>query len=199
VLLRGLPVFAGELPGFDAGSVADRPDVQFRRWLDEALAAGVREPHAMTVSTLDADGLPAARTLILKNVDETGWQFASRKGQVVAAALTFYWAPQGRQVRVRGPVLAESADRSAADFLARSPGSRAEALAGPSGEPLGSRAELLAAFDAALGSDEVAAGWTLYTVRPAEVEFFQGDPDRRHVRLRYTRDGNGWRHTLLWP
>jgi pyridoxamine 5'-phosphate oxidase len=185
--LRSLPVFAGTLPGFDPDTAADRPGAQFLVWLDEALAAGIREPHAMTLSTVDPAGRLTARTVILKNVDETGWQFAGQKGPLAAAALTFYWPEQGRQVRVGGPVVAESAELSRADLLARSPAAQAEARAGRQSRPIDS-------------PDEPAApDWTLYTVRADEVEFFQGDPGRRHVRLRYVRDGTAWRRGLLWP
>jgi pyridoxamine 5'-phosphate oxidase len=151
----------------------------------------------MTLSTVDQAGRMSARTVILKNVDERGWQFAGQKGSLAAAALTFYWPDQGRQVRVAGPVRAEPAELSAADFLARSPGARSETLIGRQGRPLTSRQELLMAY--AQTRTGVAEDWTLYTVTADEVEFFQGDPDRRHVRLRYVRDGDGWRRGLLWP
>jgi pyridoxamine 5'-phosphate oxidase len=162
-LLRALPVFAGALPDFDPDTAADRPDTQFRSWLQAAIESGAREPHAMTLSTVDPSGRLSARTVILKNVDVCGWQFAGRMGEFAAAALTFYWPDQGRQVRVGGPVRAESAELSAADFRAR-PSTRTEA----------------------------ATGWTLYTLLADEVEFFQGVPDRRHVRLRYVRQGDHW-------
>jgi pyridoxamine 5'-phosphate oxidase len=151
----------------------------------------------MTLSTVDPAGRMSARTVILKNVDERGWQFAGQKGSLAAAALTFYWPDQGRQVRVGGPVRAEPAELSAADFLARSAGARSEALIGRQGRPLTSRQEQLMAY--AETRTGVAEDWTLYTVMDDEVEFFQGDPDRRHVRLRYLRDSDGWRRGLLWP
>ncbi|MBL7260114.1 pyridoxine/pyridoxamine 5'-phosphate oxidase [Paractinoplanes lichenicola] len=155
--LRGLPVFAGDLPVFDTDKAPERPDELFAAWLAEAVDAGVREPHAMTLSTVGADGIPAARVLILKNVDEHGWQFAahadSPKGQDLArhpaAALTFYWPARGRQIRVRGPVRPEPADRSAADFLARPPGSRAEASIGRQSRVLPDRRTLDAAVEPA--------------------------------------------------
>jgi pyridoxamine 5'-phosphate oxidase len=88
--LRGLPVFAGELPGFDPCAAPDEPVALFTDWLTAAVDAGVREPHAMTLSTVGADGVPSARVLIVKNVDEHGWQFAvhatSPKGQANGGA-----------------------------------------------------------------------------------------------------------------
>ncbi|MDN3359408.1 pyridoxal 5'-phosphate synthase [Actinomadura sp. DC4] len=212
-LLRGLPVFAADLPEFDAGAVPAEPVSLFTEWLDGAIEAGVPEPHAMTVSTADGEGRPSSRILICKDVDADGhWYFAangtSRKGRELAAnphaALAFYWAPQGRQIRVRGPVRAAGAERSAADFLARSPGSRAEALTGRQSDVLEDPADLEAAVRAAadrLTADPglVAPGWTLYAVAAAEVEFWQADRDRRHTRLRYTRDGAAWARERLWP
>ena len=119
-LLRGLPVFDRPLPAFDTESVPGEPSALFLSWLHEAIDAGVSEPHAMTLSTVDADGRPDARVLILKDVDADGWQFAtaatSAKGAQLAAsthaALSFHWREQGRQVRVRGAVTAAERLRS---------------------------------------------------------------------------------------
>ncbi|MEU4427706.1 pyridoxal 5'-phosphate synthase [Actinoplanes sp. NPDC024001] len=210
--LRGLPVFAGELPRFDPGEAPDRPDTLFVAWLTAAVGAGVREPHAMTLSTVGADGVPNARILILKNVDRDGWQFAvhaaSPKGRDLsrhpAAALTFHWPEQARQVRVRGTVRPEPADRSAADFLARPPGSRAEASLGRQSRPLADRETLDRAVEQArerIGNEPgyVVAEWTLCTLAATEVEFWQGDKERKHTRLRYARTGSGWMRELLWP
>lgn len=210
--LRGLPVFAGELPGFDPSAAPERPQELFLAWLREAVAAGVREPQAMTLSTQGLDDVPDARVLILKNVTGDGWQFAihrlSPKGRELertpAAALTFFWREQGRQIRIRGRVSAASAAESAADFLARSPAARAEAMAGRQSQPLADRRELeLAAARAAERisgePDLVVAEWTLFTVVADRVEFWQADVDRRHTRLLYQRDGATWRRDELWP
>ncbi|WP_151478764.1 pyridoxine/pyridoxamine 5'-phosphate oxidase [Streptomyces albicerus] len=211
-LLRGLEVFAGELPAFDPSVAPDTPAELFVEWLLAAVAAGVREPHAMTVSTAGADGDPTARTLILKGLGPDGWQFASDGGSVKArnlaerpfAALTFYWPQLARQVRVRGPVVPESPDDSAADFLARGAGARAEALLGRQSQPLADLAERDAAVKESLARleaepDLVAPGWTLHSVRAESVEFWQGDKERRHTRLAYLRSGEGWDKQLLWP
>ncbi|WP_328685356.1 pyridoxal 5'-phosphate synthase [Streptomyces sp. NBC_01261] len=217
-LLRELEVFAGELPTFDPLAAPDTPSELFTEWLLGALEAGVREPHAMTVSTAGADGNPTARTLILKGIGPDGWRFASDGGSVKArdlaqrpfAALTFYWSPLARQIRVRGPVVAADEAAGAADFLARSTGARAEALVGRQSQPLADLAERDAAVKESLERledepDLVAPGWTLHTVRPESVEFWQGDKERRHTRLVYVREGggagqgSGWRKQLLWP
>jgi pyridoxamine 5'-phosphate oxidase len=211
-LLRGLPVFGGDLPEFDPDAAPDRPEDLFVQWLTEAVADGVREPHAMTLSTIGPDGAPSARVLLLKDVDSDGWRFASHggspKGRQLAAhpaaALTFYWPEVARQVRIRGTVQPGSAESSAADFLARSPGARAESLAGRQSQILDSRRTL--ALTTERSADRVAADpglvvpeWTLYTVRAEEAEFWQADKQRQHTRLRYVRDGDSWIRNLLWP
>ncbi|MEU4162115.1 pyridoxal 5'-phosphate synthase [Actinoplanes sp. NPDC026670] len=210
--LRGIPVFAGDLPAFDPTAAPDEPETLFVAWLRAAVDAGVREPHAMTLSTVGADGVPAARVLILKNVDDEGWQFAvhadSPKGQDLArqpaAALTFYWPAQARQIRVRGTVRPEPADLSAADFLARPVGSRAEASLGMQSQHLTDPHTLEVAVKQA--HDRIADNpglvveqWTLYALAADTVEFWQGDQQRRHTRLRYTRADIGWTRDLLWP
>ena len=210
--LRGLAVFAGELPTFEPAGAPERPDALFLDWLTAAIDAGVREPHAMTLSTIGTDGLPSARVLILKNVDEHGWQFAahaaSPKGRDLsrhpAAALTFYWPAQARQIRVRGPVSPAPADRSAADFLARPAGSRAEASLGRQSRPLADRDTLDRAVEQArdrIANDPgfVTPEWTLHTLAADQVEFWQGDKQRKHTRLRYARGEAGWVRELLWP
>jgi pyridoxamine 5'-phosphate oxidase len=207
--LRGLPVFAGELPEFDPVTAPERPDMLFLEWLTAAVDAGVPEPHAMTLSTVAADGSPSARVLILKNVDQRGWQFAvhaaSPKGQDLrghpAAALTFYWPAQARQVRVRGPV---SLEPGAADFLARPIGSRAEASLGRQSRTLPDRDTLDRAVDQAVARITGDPGfvdpdWTLCTLSADQVEFWQGDKHRKHTRLRYARTESGWAHEMLWP
>ncbi|MFJ8272068.1 pyridoxal 5'-phosphate synthase [Streptomyces sp. NPDC094154] len=190
----------------------DTPVELFTEWLLEALSAGVREPHAMTLATADANGDPAARVLILKDVSPEGWQFASDtgspKGRDLAArpyaALTFYWAPLARQVRVRGPVIRQSPELCAADFLVRGAGARAETLLGRQSQPLADLAERDAQVEASLTRvesepDLVAPGWTLYSVRPESVEFWQGDKERRHTRLIYVPSRDGWTKHMLWP
>ncbi len=211
-LLRGIEVFAGELPRFDPAAAPDDPVELFTEWLLGAIRAGVREPHTMTLSTADASGDPTARVLILKDVGPGGWQFASdsggAKGRDLAdrpyAALTFYWAPLARQVRLRGPVVREDQAACAADFLARGAGARAESLLGRQSQPLADLAERDAVVKQSLARldgdpDLVAPGWTLYSVRPRSVEFWQGDRERRHVRLAYQASPDGWTRRLLWP
>lgn len=212
-VLRGLPVLKGAALPFDPSSAPEDPLELFASWLDAAVQRGVTEPHAMTVSTVDAAGMPDARVLILKDVDAAGWHFAistvSRKGADLAAhpvaALTFYWPPMVRQVRVRGVVIADPPAVSRADFLARPAGSRAMALTRRQSQPMVEPGELDRALEKAqhdldLDPDLVPDEWVSYAVRPDSVEFWQGDPGRRHQRLRYERtDEGGWSRITLWP
>ncbi|MBC9715018.1 pyridoxal 5'-phosphate synthase [Streptomyces sp. TRM66268-LWL] len=211
--MRGIEVFGGEIPAFDPSTAPPAPEELFTEWLLHALDAGVREPHAMTLSTAGADGNPTARVLILKNVDAEGWQFASDSGGVKGrdlaerpyAALTFYWPQLARQVRVRGPVVPAGTAASRVDFLARGIGARAESLLGRQSEPLTDLAERDAAVAQSLTRVEqdpglVPEGWQLLTVRAESVEFWQGDKGRRHTRLTYLPEPDGsWRRQLLWP
>jgi pyridoxamine 5'-phosphate oxidase len=210
--LRGLPVFDRPLPAFDTESVPGEPSALFLAWLHEAIDAGVSEPHAMTLATVDAGGRPDARVLILKDVDADGWQFAtaasSAKGTQLAAsphaALSFYWREQGRQVRVRGAVAAAGPSVSAADFLAKPDGSRIAVLVGRQSTVLEDPRELALEVEAAsrrLAGDPfaVAEDHTVYVLAPAEVEFWQGDRQRQHIRLRYRRSVNDWTTERLWP
>ncbi|WP_274032096.1 pyridoxine/pyridoxamine 5'-phosphate oxidase [Streptomyces sp. MMBL 11-1] len=212
-LLHAQRVWDTELPSFDPASAPPAPVPLFHAWFAEAVAAGQPEPHAMSLATADTEGLPDVRTLLLHDADERGFHFASHatsaKGRHLAvrphAALGFYWPAQGRQVRVRGPVVRCTPAESHADLHARSTGALAAALTGSQSEVVGSVAELHRAADAAwdrarAAPDTEAPTWTRYVVEPAEAEFFQGDARRRHIRLRYRRQEDGvWTRELLWP
>lgn len=210
--LRALPVFPADLPTFDPDAAPDDPVDLFRSWLDDAISRDVPTPHAMTLSTVDPAGRPAARVLILKNVDAAGWQFASHadspKGRHIAAtehvALTFYWPLVGRQIRIQGRAKPADAATSARDFLGRPADSRAATLVGNQSEPLSDQAEYDQAFTAAKEqvaaySDLVAPSWTVYTVRPESVEFWQASHERAHTRLYYAANGDGWDKQRRWP
>ncbi|MEV0845270.1 pyridoxal 5'-phosphate synthase [Streptomyces sp. NPDC049954] len=201
------------LPAFDPGRAPDRPLPLFRTWFAEAADAGQPEPHLVSLATCDEEGRPDARVLVLHGADETeGFSFAShsgsRKGRQLAArpyaALVFSWPVLGRQVRVRGPVTLAPHSRALADLHVRSTGALASALTGHQSEPLSGAGELDRASDAAWERarrepEADAPSWTLYLLDPHEVEFFQGDHRRRHVRLRYGRVADGWTRESLWP
>ncbi|MDE1995804.1 MAG: pyridoxal 5'-phosphate synthase [Rhizobiaceae bacterium] len=210
--LRSLASLAGPFPPFDPDAAAGEPRELFATWLRDAIDAGIREPHAMTLSTVDETGLPDARILILKNLDDRGWHFATTnagpKGRQIAVnpyvALTFYWPSLGRQVRIRGVALDSGTTERDADFRARSAGARAVALLSRQSDPLLSESELDDGLRRqrqrlAADPDLVAPNWAVFVVMPHEVEFWQGDTERRHMRLRYRRDRTGWIKERLWP
>jgi pyridoxamine 5'-phosphate oxidase len=213
-LLRGVPVMTGPFPEFDVEAAPEAPGELFMRWLERAVSENVTEPHVVSLSTADRHGRPSSRVLMLRDVDEerAGWVFAShgasRKGAELAhnpwGALLVYWAEQGRQVRVCGRVEAGSSDVNARDFLARSEPARAAGLTGRQSAHLTALGE----FDAAWAQAEelvrdhpeaVPPDYTVYTLWADEVEFWQGDSRRRHLRLCYTREETGWSRQLLWP
>ena len=215
-LVHGVQVFPDELPPFDPATAPPSPVDLFHEWLAAAVEAAVMAPHSATVATVDRDGLPDARVVILKDVTEQGFSFASSsdspKGRQLqgspAAALTLFWPTVGRQIRVRGTVRPAGVEENDADFRRRHPVARALVLAGEQSSRLRDREELDAAVAAQLdrfdGLDDDApvpgsASWTVYTVVPDTIEFWQADPERRHLRLRYSRDGDGWSQALLWP
>ncbi|MEV6956184.1 pyridoxal 5'-phosphate synthase [Streptomyces sp. NPDC051183] len=211
--LHSLRVWDTELPGFDTAGAPLEPLPLFREWFTHAAGAGQLEPHTMSLATVDAQGRPDVRTLMLHDADERGWHFASHststKGRQLAghpdAALGFYWPTVARQIRIRGRVTACGPEESRADLAVRSRGALAAALTGRQSEVLGSPEELVRASAAAweragAEPDAPAPTWTRYVLEAAEVEFFQGDAARRHTRLRYTRTASStWTRELLWP
>ncbi|MGK4585545.1 pyridoxine/pyridoxamine 5'-phosphate oxidase [Kitasatospora sp. HPMI-4] len=218
-LLLDHPPMVRELPEFAVEGLPASPAELFGEWLTEAFRAGVPDPQVVTLSTVDTDGCPDARVLVLRGIDVpgAGLVFAadadSPKGRQLAArpraAITVYWPLLGRQIRVRGVVEIASPKESALDFLSRSPWSRAASLVGHQSEPLTSfEAYDSAAREARLlleaDPEAIAPGHTVYTLRAVEAEFWQGDAARRHVRVHYSRNEPGaiageWSRTLLWP
>jgi|SRR4051812_17159927 pyridoxamine 5'-phosphate oxidase len=188
------------------------PIRQLGRWLEDAAAARVTEPNAMTLATATPDGSPSARMVLLKGIDERGLVFytnyGSRKGAELdanpRAALVLYWALLERQVRVEGRVERVSREESAAYFASRPRGSRLGALASPQSAVVAGREVLearLAELEAAHpGAVPLPEQWGGYLVVPEVVELWQGRPNRLHDRLRYQADGRGgWRMERLAP
>ncbi|KAJ5707898.1 pyridoxamine 5'-phosphate oxidase [Penicillium malachiteum] len=212
--LRNTKVLQGPFPTLNFDTFPETPHDAFKQCFHKAVEAGVKEPHAMTLSTVDADGHPDARVLILKNVDSRGWHFAikadSPKGKQLInnghAALTFYWPQVARQVRLKGKAIALPDDECALDHQARPVASRVSAVASKQSEILLSREDLdrsLTESEAKLAVDPLLGmeKWRVFAVAPQTVEFWQGEASRLHQRLRYVSDGDNscWEKQLLWP
>jgi len=200
------------LNGLSEGDVDADPIRQFRLWFDQALAAGLAEPNAMTVATATLDGRPSARMLLIKGVDERGFVFftnyESRKGQELAgnpyAALVFYWAELERQVRIEGAVERVAPAESDAYFHSRPLGSQLGAAASHQSQVLTSRAELeqrIANLAAAHADHKLPRPqhWGGFRVVPTQFEFWQGRPNRLHDRIRYDQAKGVWKITRLYP
>ena len=188
------------------------PLVEFRHWFQRAVAAQIPTVNAMTLATVDERGRPAARIVLLKEVDDRGFVFFtnydSRKGRDLAAhpsaALVVFWEPLHRQVRIEGAIEKVSAADSDAYFTSRPRGSQIGAIASPQSQPIASRAvleELVAAAEHATagGAALRPAHWGGYRVVPDMVELWQGEPSRLHDRVRYRRDGAVWLRDRLAP
>ena len=190
------------------------PVEQFARWFAEADAEpGIAFAEAACLSTLDRDGTPEGRMVLMKGADARGFVFytnlESRKGESLAAhpraGMTFHWQPLGRQVRIRGAVEAVSAREADAYYASRPRGSRLGAWASDQSRELESRAALEARVRAV---EERYAGqqpprpphWSGFRIVPDEIEFWQEGRFRLHDRVAYRRADSGeWVRTRLWP
>lgn len=199
-----------ENPPLDRELLATDPMEQFAAWFREA-EADVALEQAMTLATADADGAPDARTVLLKGFGPDGFRFftnyESPKGRELEAnpraALVIYWRELDRQVRIRGAVERLSAQDSDEYFESRPRDSRIAAAVSPQSSPI-EREELDRRYEelaAELGTGDPARPehWGGYLVRPEAIEFWQGRDSRMHDRLRYTREGGGWKIERLAP
>ncbi|WP_322410877.1 pyridoxamine 5'-phosphate oxidase [Microbacterium invictum] len=195
--------------------VADDPIAQFAAWLEDAAARGVYEPNAMVLGTVDADGTPSSRTVLLRAVDADGFVFytdrSSRKGRALAAhpvaTLLFPWYALHRQVNVTGEVAFVDDAESDAYWASRPHGSRVAATASAQSQPIGSRGELeawVAEVETAYPEGREVprpSRWGGYRLRPRRIEFWQGRTSRLHDRLVFTRaaDEGAWKVERLQP
>ncbi len=190
------------------------PLALFSRWMNEAGASEPNDPEAMAVATVDRDGLPNVRMILLKGADERGFVFytnrESAKGRELAgtakAALLFYWKSLGRQIRIRGPVEPATEAEADAYFATRHRESRIGACASAQSRPLASRAVLESEVERltkALGSGAVPrpSYWCGYRVVPLEIEFWRSGAFRLHDRIVFRRASpdDPWTKTRLYP
>lgn len=196
---------------------ADKGDIDpfslFEDWLAEARANELNDPHAMALATVDADGLPDVRTMLLNGHDHRGFvfftNFESAKGTQLSshpkAALLFHWKSLRRQVRIRGPVEVVSAGEADAYFATRPRLSQLGAHASRQSRPLASRANLVErvdSLDKSLAADEPVqrpSYWSGFRVVPLQFEFWKDGAFRLHDRVRFTKAGDGWEKARLFP
>jgi len=195
-------------------TAADEPFRLFAAWLVDATAAEPRDPTAMTLATVDKDGMPNARMVLLKGVDERGFVFytnmGSQKGREMdahaKAALVFHWKSLNRQVRVRGTVEHVTPAEADAYFATRPKQAQIGAWASQQSAPLESRfafekAVALYATKYALGDVPRPPQWSGYRILPLRIEFWHDRPFRLHDRIEFVRDSlsGAWTKTRLYP
>ncbi len=192
--------------------VLDDPSAQFEKWFDEALHADVNEPNAMSLSTVGADGKPTSRIVLVKQFDASGFtwytNYQSEKGEQLAdnphAALLFFWRELERQVRIEGQVVKTSDQENDHYFQSRPLKSRLAAIASQQSQPIASRAELEAHYDAVAADSgeqpQRPPHWGGYRLVPTHIEFWQGRESRFHDRITYTlQDDGSWLRQRLQP
>ncbi len=195
---------------FDAEEAVD-PLALFRVWMAAAAETELNDPEAVALATATTEGVPSARMVLMKRLDERGFSFytnaESRKGRELAenpqAAMCFHWKTQRRQVRVEGMVRELPADDADTYFHSRGRRSQLGAVASAQSRPLRSREELEAAAkeigERYPGEVPRPEYWRGYVLEPERVEFWQDGADRLHDRLVFERAGGGWKKTRLYP
>ncbi|HTV69093.1 MAG TPA: pyridoxamine 5'-phosphate oxidase [Rhizobiaceae bacterium] len=196
----------------DDFTLADEPFRLFAEWLGDAEKSEPNDPNAVALATVDPDGLPDVRMVLLKGFDEHGFvfytNFESAKGKEILAsrkaAMCFHWKSLRRQVRVRGPVEIVSDAEANAYYATRPRGSRIGAWASKQSRPLESRFALekaVAEYTAKhlVGEIPRPSYWSGFRIVPETIEFWHDRPFRLHDRIVFSRDGGGWKTTRLYP
>ncbi|MEO3386131.1 pyridoxamine 5'-phosphate oxidase [Mesorhizobium sp. CAU 1741] len=189
-----------------------QPYALFAQWLEDATQSEPNDPNATALATVDPDGLPNVRMVLLKGFDQQGFVFYtnydSTKGQEILAsmkaAMCFHWKSLRRQVRVRGPVERVTDAEADSYFASRPRGSRIGAWASAQSRPLESRFALekaVAEYTAryAIGEIPRPAHWSGFRIRPVQLEFWHDRPFRLHDRVKFDAEGEGWKKTRLYP
>lgn len=190
----------------------DCPIIQFKQWFEETSAGEKSDPTAMVVSTIDENGHPDSRVVLLKGLTEDGFIFYtnynSTKGMQIKqnpyAALTFYWPQMSRQVRVRGRVKRLAKEQSDAYFASRPLTSQLSAIVSPQSQEISARSDLEKALEQLVAVKEKKSfvrpkHWGGYVVIPQEMEFWQGRDNRLHDRIAYHKKRGKWTHCRLAP
>lgn len=190
----------------------NEPYSLFGTWLKEAEASEPNDPNALALATVDADGMPNVRMVLLKSFDSDGFVFftnyESRKGQELLgqkkAAMVFHWKSLRRQVRVRGNIETVSEAEADAYFETRARGSRIGAWASKQSRPLESRFALekaVAEYTIKFGIGHIPrpAHWSGFRLKPTSIEFWADRPFRLHDRVEFTRAGEGWEKVRMYP
>lgn len=198
--------------GLNEAELSANPFEQFNHWFEEAKAAGILEPNAMTLATVREDGTPAARTVLLKEADERGFVFFTNYQSAKAvdlaakphATLVFPWLGLERQVIISGEVSKVSREETEAYFKIRPPGSQLGAWASQQSTTVTDRATLEANLEALterFTKEPISAPphWGGYRIAPTQIEFWQGRPNRLHDRLVFRRESDAWVVERLAP
>lgn len=202
-----------KLHNLDEGAIASDPITQFNIWFDEAVSAQCPEPNAFTLSTADHHGIPAARVVLLKAIENGGFSFytnyESAKAKEIDSnphvSMTFLWLELERQVRINGAAAKLPRDISQAYFQSRPRESQIGAWVSPQSRVIPDRkyiedkmANLIREFE---GMEKIPLpeNWGGYLIIPHEIEFWQGRPNRLHDRIRYSRSETEWKIERLAP
>jgi pyridoxamine 5'-phosphate oxidase len=184
----------------------------FAQWLEDATGSEINDPNGTALATVDENGLPDVRMVLLKDFDERGFvfytNFESQKGREILssmkAAMCFHWKSLRRQVRIRGAVEVVSDADADAYYATRPRQSRLGAWASAQSRPLESRVVLesaVAEIDAKYPGDDIPrpAHWSGFRIMPLSIEFWQDGEFRLHDRIEFTREGDGWAKARLYP